>query len=175
MPLIRVAVVGLYFGTIPDPATPPTGQGVAGSKFRSAPQIEVGATTTVRKICRDLSFEVASGKFSAYSRFQITPSAAGFLRKIEVGIAQPIGPVAAGTYSITDSSAVEDPPGYKFAWQTYFFNENFDQTNTDGTTKSLDEDRNFNEGDLLLFRCLVIVGPNPVDVFAPGNIPALTS
>jgi hypothetical protein len=150
MAKVKVAVVGLYFGTIPVGGTIATGKGVLASKFREAPEVDIGDKASPRQICTALSHKIALGLFPLYDKFSVTTSNAGFINKIEVGIPKSFHGLEPGTYSITDSASMEpgipSPTGYKIAWQTYFFDRNFDQKNTDGTTKSFDEIADWNDG-----------------------------
>lgn len=179
---VQIAAVGLYFGT--RPKSQPGKTGVAASKFRDALTVKVDTKASIREVIKATQDLINDGNGGDCISFDVLTTGAthseGSICTITVsyrGTGQ-----YNGTYSITDSSAyrqnIDGNLNPKFVWQTYLFDKDFTQKNTDGTKTIFQvKDRpGFADGDLIVFRCLVIA-KSPIEYVVPPTLPnnALTS
>ncbi len=174
---VRLAAVGIFFGT--EEGGDPASGGVGGSKFRNAPKVLVDPNARIFDVIQAVRNSIRSGLVKNCIGFQVETTgptnSTGTINKISATYtSSPRKDYGPGQYSITDSSAYRGSDGYLnpiFAWQTYIFNKDFRQKNTDGTEKlfTVESRPVFEEDDLIIFRCVVIL-KGSIDYVVPAKL-----
>jgi hypothetical protein len=174
---VKLAVVGIFFGTGGTPA--PGATGVAATKFADAPSAAIDAAGPLQNLIDAISADAVAGRIQGCKQFGVELTTA---KRIKTIFAEYAGrpKFKNGLYSLSDSSYVgNEDINPKLAWQYYIYDKNFHQVEADGLNENrtikddLDPKRRlFHDGDIVIFRCVLIAkGPltfvPPVDLSRP--------
>jgi hypothetical protein len=171
---VKLAVVGIYFGTTASviPGTP----GVAGSKFRNAPSASVPARSSIKNLADEIAAQAANARIPNCTGFGVRVTATAPKRIMQIHADYSAGPkfgLASGRYSLADHTAMPNELiNPKLAWQTYIFNAAFvPKPGYFFNGGSITDDTDFDDGDLVLFRC-VLIATNQIDFVPAADISA---
>jgi hypothetical protein len=159
---VKLAVIGIYFGTVPTGPPAAGASGIAASKYRNAPSASVPSTSSVKHLADQIQAMAAKGEILNCTQFQIdaTRDTQPRIRRISATYTNsPSHDRMPGIYSLADHT----PLGMqtfnpKLAWQCYRYTKDFVQVPAygSGAKQSILDDITFNDGDLILFRCVLI-------------------
>jgi hypothetical protein len=175
---VKLAVVGIYFGTVPkDPKIPPGATGIAASKFRDAPEADVPAASSIKHLADAIKAKVMNDPTSGCSDFILRlTSTTGMERITGVGAEyNGKGPGGRrGKYFLGDHTPKGDEIiNPKLAWQTYHYDSELRQKQADGFNRNryVTSDTNFEDGDIIIFRC-VLIATAPINFEPAPNLSA---
>jgi hypothetical protein len=161
MPMVdvKLAVVGIYFGTL---GTPTQGaSGLKGTKFVDAPSAKIDSKAPVSDLVHKIREEVMKGNVPNCNDFGVETTSIGSIKRIFASYT--VGPkmgLNAGLYSVADSTHLgEQIINPKLAWQFYVHDKDFTQVEANGKTRFITEPqlaRPFQNGDIVIFRCVLI-------------------
>jgi hypothetical protein len=137
---------------------------VAGSKFRDAPAVDVASNASIQLLTEAVSALVAARGVPGVNFFAVSADGMGkFIKSVSVNhVDPPRKNRPPGLYTIVDSSDNENPGVLVTAFQTYHYDKDFRQKNTDGFQPgdNFVGPRSFVDGDLVILRAVQILrGP----------------